>query len=213
MPKSMADHGYSAEDKQQAAADACTAFCSGGDWSSTDPRTAMDEQELRQKVAAWNAANQRSNADKFAMTDYAEAAARGEAASAAQQAEEYAMLKAKIARLPDAVKREFLEEFSDGGDMTEMISRLHKLEAEDPRARLTDAQRALLTADGEAPTLLIGARVQLTGLQGRPELNGERGVCTEFVKAKARCAIRLDSMAEGDAPLAIRPCNVRRWAE
>lgn len=136
--------------------------------------------------------------------------AMAEAASAKHQAEEYAALKEKVAKLPEAMKREFIEEFADGGDMFEMIKRLHELEVEDPRARLTDAQRELLTADGEAPTLLINERVVLTGLRSRPELNGARGVCVSFVKAKARCAIRLDSMAESDAPMALKPCNVQR---
>ena len=91
--------------------------------------------------------------------------------------------------------------------------RLHEIEVDDPRARLTPEALAQLTADGEAPTLLIGARVEMVALKGRPELNGSHGTCVSFVKAKGRCAVRLEDAAdEAAAPLLLKPCNLRKAA-
>ena len=198
---------HSAEAQSAAASDAAAQY---GD--DTDPRSARDETELRERVANWNAAQQKAEAKgPFAGMSDAAITAKQEAASARANAEEYATLMEKVRKMPDEMKREFLEEFSDGGDKDEMVKRLHAFEVRE--AQLTESQRELLTADGEAPTLLIGARVELVGLKGRPELNGSRGVCEAFVKAKMRCAIRVDGAAEADAPLALKPCNVRRWSE
>ena len=197
---------YTAEQRQHAATDACAEF-----GAHNNPATAMSERELHQRVDSWNAARRKADEEAAAA---ARAAVEDEERA---RAEEYDHLLQKVRKLPAAKMREFIEEFGDeGGDMQEMIKRLHDLEVDDdPLAHLSAEARALLTADGEAPTLLIGSRVALLGLQGRPKLNGRRGVCVSFIKGKGRCAVRLDEEAQaeeaaGAPPLALKPCNLRR---
>jgi hypothetical protein len=60
------------------------------------------------------------------------------------------------------------------------------------------AEPKRLDADAGA---LVGRRVRLQGLQGRPELNGREGVAVEFVAASQRYAVRLDAGPAG-APAA-----------
>ena len=52
---------------------------------------------------------------------------------------------------------------------------------------------------------LVGKRVVLCGLQSRPELNGRRGLCVEYLPSRGRCAVRLDGAAEDEAPIALKP--------
>ena len=43
-----------------------------------------------------------------------------------------------------------------------------------------------------SPPIPIGARVELRGLQAKPELNGRRGVAVEFVGLSGRYRVQLD---------------------
>jgi hypothetical protein len=68
-----------------------------------------------------------------------------------------------------------------------------------------EKKRAKAAGEGEAATLdagagaLLGRRVRLARLTGRPELNGRAGVATEWVAAAERYSVRLDAGADAAA--------------
>ena len=47
------------------------------------------------------------------------------------------------------------------------------------------------------PSIPIGARVELRGLQAKPELNGRRGVVVKFVGSTGRYRVQLDGEGGG----------------
>ena len=51
----------------------------------------------------------------------------------------------------------------------------------------------------------IGTKVQLRGLQAKPELNGLRGVVTGFDASNGRCSVQLE---DGRGPYKIKPENL-----
>ena len=55
-------------------------------------------------------------------------------------------------------------------------------------------------------TIPIGTTVELRGLQAKPELNGQRGVVTEFIASTGRCSVQMES---GGEPLSIKPHNMK----
>ena len=57
------------------------------------------------------------------------------------------------------------------------------------------------------PSILVGARVELHGLRAKPELNGQRGVVTDFDASTGRCSVQLE---DGRGPYNIKPGNLKR---
>ena len=109
---------YTAEQRQHAATDACAEF-----GAHNNPATAMSERELHQRVDSWNAA--RRKADEAA-------AARAAVEDEEPLEQKSTITSAEGAQASAAKMREFIEEFGDeGGDMQEMIKRLHDLEVDD----------------------------------------------------------------------------------
>jgi len=49
------------------------------------------------------------------------------------------------------------------------------------------------------PSIPIGARVELRGLQAKPELNGRRGVVVKFIGSSGRYRVQLDEEGGGEA--------------
>ena len=77
-------------------------------------------------------------------------------------------------------------------------------------AKLLEAARAEPPPPKPIPKgPLVGKRVTLHGLQARPELNGRRGLCVEYLPERGRCAVRLDGAAEDAAPLLLKPACLR----
>ena len=56
-----------------------------------------------------------------------------------------------------------------------------------------------------SPIIPIGTRVLLFGLKGKPELNGQPGVVTEFVAASGRLKVNLE---DGRGPFSLLPKNL-----
>ena len=56
-----------------------------------------------------------------------------------------------------------------------------------------------------SPAIPIGARVELRGLQAKPELNGQRGEVTGFDAASGRLKVRL---GDGRGPFSLKPENL-----
>ena len=56
-----------------------------------------------------------------------------------------------------------------------------------------------------SPIIPIGTRVLLFGLKGKPELNGQPGVVTEFVAASRRLKVNLE---DGRGPFSLLPKNL-----
>lgn len=76
-------------------------------------------------------------------------------------------------------------------------------------ATATDDAAASSSPKGESPTLalLVGQRVRIHGLVGRPELNGTCGLARSFDAQTGRYAVRLD--ADGTR-VALKPANLVR---
>jgi TPR repeat protein len=51
----------------------------------------------------------------------------------------------------------------------------------------------------------IGTRVELRGLKGKPELNGQRGVVVGFSAASGRCKVELEG---GRGQFSLKPENI-----
>jgi TPR repeat protein len=51
----------------------------------------------------------------------------------------------------------------------------------------------------------IGTRVELRGLKGKPELNGQRGVVVSFDAASGRCKVKLE---DGGGPFKLKAENL-----
>ena len=62
----------------------------------------------------------------------------------------------------------------------------------DALERLEPAPAGAQGAEGAAVAPLLKRRVLVVGLEGRPELNSQRGVASSFDAAKGRYAVRLD---------------------
>ena len=56
-----------------------------------------------------------------------------------------------------------------------------------------------------SPIIPIGTRVLLFGLKGKPELNGQPGVVTDFVAASGRLKVNLE---DGRGPFSLLPTNL-----
>ena len=56
-----------------------------------------------------------------------------------------------------------------------------------------------------SPIIPIGTRVLLFGLKGKPELNGQPGVVTDFVAASGRLKVNLE---DGRGPFSLLPKNL-----
>ena len=56
------------------------------------------------------------------------------------------------------------------------------------------------------PSIPIGARVELRGLQAKPELNGRRGVVVKFVSSTERYRVQLDG--EGGREFSLKAENL-----
>ena len=69
----------------------------------------------------------------------------------------------------------------------ELLSREERFAAYGPQA-VVDAWMTFVV-----PGAVGRDRVQIVGLKGRPELNGQQGSCGEFVEAKGRFPVRLES--------------------
>jgi hypothetical protein len=69
----------------------------------------------------------------------------------------------------------------------ELLSREERFAAYGPQA-VVDAWMTFVV-----PGAVGRSRVQIVGLKGRPELNGQRGSCGELVEAKGRYPVRLES--------------------
>ena len=62
-------------------------------------------------------------------------------------------------------------------------------------------------AEGAATAPLLKRRVLVVGLEGRPELNSQRGVASSFDAVKGRYAVRLDGGGK-EAPMLLKPHNL-----
>ena len=69
----------------------------------------------------------------------------------------------------------------------ELLSREERFAAYGPQA-VFDAWMTFVV-----PGAVGRDRVQIVGLKGRPELNGQQGACGELVEAKGRYPVRLES--------------------
>ena len=69
----------------------------------------------------------------------------------------------------------------------ELLSREERFAAYGPQA-VVDAWMTFVV-----PGAVGRSRVQIVGLKGRPELNGQQGACGELVEAKGRYPVRLES--------------------
>lgn len=72
------------------------------------------------------------------------------------------------------------------------------------RERHGERYREKPTADSSPPTL-VGQRVVIRGLIGRPEMNGSEGVATRFSQAQGRYIV----MTAGGVESAIKEANLR----
>ena len=71
---------------------------------------------------------------------------------------------------------------------------------------------AAATASADLSPFPMGTKVEIAGLQAKPELNGRRGVVSGFVAKVSRCVVRLDTTGDEErdppAPIKIRPHNL-----
>ena len=67
-------------------------------------------------------------------------------------------------------------------------------------------QQAAATPSPPPPTIPISARVELRGLQAKPELNGRRGVVVKFVGSSGRYRVQLDG--EGGEAFGLKAGNL-----
>ena len=133
----------------------------------------------------------------------------GKGASAAELIE-------KMKAMPDSAKQQFLKDI--GPDVIEQAMGMDLDGCHEPR-RQQDKPGPPVGAERSAGRdgarrgpeetgrqgALLGSRVVVSGLKARPELNGKGGVCTDFVPAKGRYAVRVDG--ERDAVL-LKPANL-----
>jgi len=79
------------------------------------------------------------------------------------------------------------------------------------KRQTTEAEAAVAHATAAAPTPnLLGRRVRIDGLKGRPELNGRCGVAGRFEAAKGRYAVTVEGEAEA---VLLRPANLQEVLE
>jgi len=80
------------------------------------------------------------------------------------------------------------------------------------KRQTTEAEAAVLVhATAAAPTPnLLGRRVRIDGLKGRPELNGRCGVAGRFDAAKGRYEVAVEGEAEA---VLLRPANLQEFLE
>jgi ankyrin repeat protein len=75
------------------------------------------------------------------------------------------------------------------------------------KRQTTEAEAAVVQATAAAPTpSLSGRRVRITGLKGRPELNGRCGVAGRFDAAKGRYEVAVEGEAEA---VLLKPANLQ----
>ena len=67
------------------------------------------------------------------------------------------------------------------------------------------AAAAAAPPSSSSPIIPIGTRVLLFGLKGKPELNGQPGVVTDFVAASGRLKVNLE---DGRGPFSLLPKNL-----
>ena len=67
--------------------------------------------------------------------------------------------------------------------------------------RYQQAAATTLPSPSPSPAIPIGARVELRGLQAKPELNGRRGVVVKVVGSSGRYRVQLD---EGDEAFSLK---------
>ena len=60
-------------------------------------------------------------------------------------------------------------------------------------------------AAGTAGSSLVGRKVLVLALEGRPELNGQIGLVKAYDEAKGRCAVQLEG---GGTPMLLKPDNL-----
>ena len=75
---------------------------------------------------------------------------------------------------------------------------------------LRQRRAAASTNESTPPTqclspISVGTRVELRGLQAKPEMNGQRGVVESFDAASRRCRVKLD---DGCGSFNLRPGNL-----
>ena len=114
-------------------------------------------------------------------------------------------LMSAMKALPKDAKEQFLQGLQ-GPMGTQLLERAaaakREAQSQPPPAADADAE----------PSALVGKRVVLANLQARPELNGRRGLCVQWLPARGRLAVRLDDAEEGAEPLAVKPACVSREA-
>ena len=77
-----------------------------------------------------------------------------------------------------------------------------------PLLRQEQQEHAAAASAGSPPpsAIPIGARVELRGLQAKPELNGRRGVVVKFVSSSGRYRVQLDG--EGGEAFSLKAENL-----
>ena len=98
--------------------------------------------------------------------------------------------------------------FSKAADQGDSMARmaLGALRQQQAAAAAAATRRKLPAAEAPSP-IPIGARVELRGLQAKPELNGQRGVVVGFKAESGRCEVKLD---DGSGSFRLKPGNLHR---
>ena len=79
---------------------------------------------------------------------------------------------------------------------------LERAQAAEEAAEAAEAAEAQAAASSPIP---VGTKVELQGLQAKPELNSQRGVVTGFDASTGRCSVQLE---DGRGPFSIKPANL-----
>ena len=97
--------------------------------------------------------------------------------------------------------------FEEAAEEIEKVLRAQRQQQAAAAAASPPAAAAAAAAppSSSSPIIPIGTRVLLFGLKGKPELNGQPGVVTDFVAASGRLKVNLE---DGRGPFSLLPKNL-----
>ena len=95
--------------------------------------------------------------------------------------------------------------FEQAAEEIESVLRAQRQQQAAAAAASPPAAAAAAPPSSSSPIIPIGTRVLLFGLKGKPELNGQPGVVTEFVAASGRLKVNLE---DGRGPFSLLPKNL-----
>ena len=95
--------------------------------------------------------------------------------------------------------------FEQAAEEIESVLRAQRQQQAAAAAASPPPAAAAAPPSSSSPIIPIGTRVLLFGLKGKPELNGQPGVVTDFVAASGRLKVNLE---DGRGPFSLLPKNL-----